>query len=219
LGWSEYFRGRSSSFFSSILFLSKDDDNQDVVLEIGQIKAENTYLRKEMAYFRELLHQQSLVIQQWMDFEKDKEGVSSYERLKNEGQVQLQLVSAKVIYRDPASWSSVLWVDVGENSDPSKGKVVAEDSPVLVDGAVVGVVDLVENECARVRLLTDSSLVPSVRVSRVIQQNLLLKRHVDILREAIVNRTDLLDEEERGSFHNSLHFLSERLVENKKDSY
>lgn len=77
-------------------------------------------------------------------------------------------VVARVIYRDPSSWSSALWVDVGKAR-------VQKNSPVLVGKSVVGVVDHVGKRYARVRLITDSALQPAVRVFRA-QENDLSKK-------------------------------------------
>ncbi len=74
---------------------------------------------------------------------------------------------AQVIYRDPSSWSSVLWVNVGEFNNRALGKiVVAKNSPVLAEGALVGVVEYVGEKQSRIRLITDSVLCPSVRALR-----------------------------------------------------
>ncbi|HSX10517.1 MAG TPA: rod shape-determining protein MreC [Chlamydiales bacterium] len=82
-------------------------------------------------------------------------------------QKQLFSVPAQVIYRDPSSWSSSLWVNVGEEDNQELGQqVVAKNSPVIAEGALVGVVDYVGKKQARVRLITDSGLSPSVRAVR-----------------------------------------------------
>lgn len=89
-----------------------------------------------------------------------------YERVSAEVRSQLkdnaQYVTAQVIYRDPSSWSSSLWVNVGE----ATSAIVMKNSPVIADGALVGVVDYVGKKQARIRLITDSGLSPSVRVRR-----------------------------------------------------
>lgn len=80
---------------------------------------------------------------------------------------ELMSVPAQVIYRDPSSWSSSLWVGVGEEDNVALGQeIIAKNSPVLSHGALVGVVDYVGKKQARVRLITDSGLSPSVRAVR-----------------------------------------------------
>jgi len=65
----------------------------------------------------------------------------------------------EVICREPASWSSTLWINLGE------GEIEA-NSPVLKGDNLIGLVEVVGKHKSRVRLLTDSMLVPSVRVAR-----------------------------------------------------
>ena len=55
----------------------------------------------------------------------------------------------RVIFRDPSSWSSALWIDLCEG-------MVELKSPVLSRGNVVGFIDLVDAKRSRVRLITDS---------------------------------------------------------------
>ncbi|MBS0622358.1 MAG: hypothetical protein JSR80_05320 [Verrucomicrobia bacterium] len=69
-------------------------------------------------------------------------------------------IAAPVIYRNPAAWNSSLWVGVGAREG------VEIDSPVVKGDAIVGVVDAVEERTARIRLISDSALCPSVRVER-----------------------------------------------------
>ena len=70
------------------------------------------------------------------------------------------LLFAKVIFREPNSWSSVFWINAGKNKD------LEEKSPVLIGKALIGMIDYVGNKKSRVRLLTDSSLPISVRAKR-----------------------------------------------------
>lgn len=81
--------------------------------------------------------------------------------------LQMQAVPAKVIFREPISWSSSLWLGVGHRDNEALGmEIVAIDSPVVVGSALVGVVEQVERTKCRVRLITDSGLVPAVRALR-----------------------------------------------------
>lgn len=66
---------------------------------------------------------------------------------------------AKVIYRTPSLWNSVLWIDRGVGD-------VELHSPVMKGSSLIGVVDYVGKRQSRVRLITDSSLSVAVRVSR-----------------------------------------------------
>jgi len=66
---------------------------------------------------------------------------------------------AEVIYREAANWNATVWINLGE-------KEVAVNSPVLKGENLIGLVEYVGKHRSRVRLLTDSSLIPSVRVAR-----------------------------------------------------
>lgn len=82
-------------------------------------------------------------------------------------EAELIAMPCSVVYRSPSSWSSSLWVNIGEETNASIGaKVVAKNSPVLSGTAVVGVIDFVGKRQSRVRLVTDEHLCPSVRVAR-----------------------------------------------------
>ncbi|MCH9608453.1 MAG: hypothetical protein S4CHLAM45_10280 [Chlamydiales bacterium] len=83
------------------------------------------------------------------------------------------VLSARVIYRDPALWMSAFWVDIGEEAG------VKKNSPVVSGRAVVGVVDYVGKEQSRIRLITDMALKPSVRVARGLPQNAAFVQHID----------------------------------------
>lgn len=78
-----------------------------------------------------------------------------------------QSIVANVIFRETASWSSSLWINVGENTNQQLGReIIAKNSPVVIGTSIVGVVEYVGKYRSRVRLITDGSVVPSVRVIR-----------------------------------------------------
>ncbi len=87
-------------------------------------------------------------------------------------QSELVAMPCSVIYRDPSSWSSSLWVNIGEEDNQVLGRqVIAKNSPVLSGSALVGVIDHVGKKQSRVRLITDANLCPSVRAARGFFQN------------------------------------------------
>ena len=77
------------------------------------------------------------------------------------------LLAARVVFRDPNLWTSALWINVGQrdNADP-ENPVVAVHSPVVLGHSLVGVIDQVGEKQSRVRLISGSSVSPSVRVYR-----------------------------------------------------
>jgi len=104
----------------------------------------------------------------------------------------LVAVPAKVIFREPTTWSSSIWLNVGEKDNKElKQKIIAVNSPVVLGKNVVGVVEEVGKSRCRVRLLTDPSLTPSVRVVRGSEQNRVLLKALDTLEEIIEGREDL----------------------------
>lgn len=134
---------------------------------------------------------------------------------------QISSLPAQVIYRDPSSWSSSLWVNVGEENNQALGRtIVAKNSPVLADGALVGVVDYVGKKQARIRLITDSGLSPSVRVCRGFTQNRELANQLQTLLNQLEKRTDLFaTETERDRLLNELKSLKERTGTQWEDGY
>ncbi len=101
--------------------------------ELKRLKAENLILKKQIesyAEVRELLGSDS------------------------------KLLPAKVIFREPDSWSSVLWINVG-----TKNKV-AIGSPVMLGPSIIGMIEQVGEKTSKVRLITDPNLTPSVRALR-----------------------------------------------------
>lgn len=101
-------------------------------------------------------------------------------------------LAAQVLFRDPSSWSSSFWIDIGEENNPKGQKILMKNSPVLYGKGVVGVVDFVGKRQSRVRLITDSGLKISVRAARGSFQNLYLSSHIEAILQAIEVRPDLL---------------------------
>lgn len=101
-------------------------------------------------------------------------------------------IAASVIYRDPSSWTSFFWVDIGEEfNQKHKKKIIEKNCPVVVGKAVVGLVDFVGKKHAKIRLITDLGCKPSVRVARGKLQDVLLIDHIDAILAAINPRSDL----------------------------
>jgi rod shape-determining protein MreC len=126
---------------------------------------------------------------------------------------QLKGIPAEVIYRDPSSWSSSLWVGVGEEDNQNLGtSVVARNSPVVKGGSLVGVVEYVGKRQSRVRLITDSGLTPAVRVVRRGQPNEIILL-IDALSEKL--------KEKEGTFNwiDQLQALKEKMEADDGEIY
>ncbi|MGB7978154.1 MAG: rod shape-determining protein MreC [Chlamydiales bacterium] len=134
---------------------------------------------------------------------------------------EFSAVPAQVTYRDPSLWSSSLWVNVGEESHRVSGKkIIGKNSPVLADGALVGVVEYVGERQSRIRLITDSGLSPSVRVNRGGLQNRELASRIDALLKLIEKRGELFDTpQEKDRFLEQLDFLKKRAGADWEEGY
>ncbi len=93
-------------------------------------------------------------------------------------------VVGQVIFRETASWSSSFWINLGEKTNLVLGKtVIAKNSPVVVGTSLLGIVEYVGEHRSRVRLITDASVVPSVRILRGSEQTQLVAEQTKKLLE------------------------------------
>ena len=122
--------------YVSTPFAKRSFENRGNELASLELENRNLRLQIDQAY-------------EWLLFDKklndsefsQKRGAYVKTHLKE----QLLSIPAQVIYRDPSLWSSSLWVNVGENTNWAlKKKIVMKNSPVLADGAIVGVLCLDE---------------------------------------------------------------------------
>ncbi len=142
------------------------EENRRLVLE-------NQHYREELERFGQLLLQEQYIeyhlsrLREVAGQKMGEDGVRHYQELSQLLQYQLQAIPATVIAREPATWSSVLWLNAGTaDNERLEREVVAVNSPILVGSSLVGIVDEVHRRRCRVRLLTDSRVHPSVRSSR-----------------------------------------------------
>lgn len=190
--------------------------------DLVAIQLENQNLRAKISHaydcflFNQRMEDQFEFLKGARDFSK-KRMVHLRDRLQD----QLLSLPAEVTYRDPSSWSSSIWVNVGEDDNHAIGRtIVAKNSPVLADGAIVGVVDYVGKKQARIRLITDSGLSPSVRVCRGASQNREIARQIEGLLGQVEKRADLFTTDaERGEFISKLRDLKGRCGTNWDDGY
>ncbi len=133
--------------------------------------------------------------------------------------LQLQSIPAKIIFRDPLSSNHFVWINVGERENESLGKrIIAVDSPVVVGDALVGVVEAVEKNRSKVRLITDSGLGISVRTARGFSQCHVLQRMIDALFPICKEKEDLFSSpEEKKLFLQMLLRVRERSLQEKRE--
>lgn len=196
---------RAKIFFLSIFSFGQA---QETSLELERLQQENQALRLQIETVREwLLSEEQLQVglEQFKLLGKHDEGDLIWKEFFQRRQqevarnldLRIQSLPARVIFRDPASWSSSLWLNVGKRNNEALGRtVVAKNSPVLVGTSLVGIVELVEETKCRIRLITDSGLVPSVRAVRGGAQNNHLLEHLEALLLSLQLRDDLFGSKE-----------------------
>ncbi len=159
--------------FEDLFALSSLDHK---ALEISELRAENVHLKTQIeaatAYLLSADHIES-IYKKCTRYENEnaEEFSSFYTRRLDEmvsflKQTKWQ-VPCNVIYKDPANWSSAIWVDVGSRENKIyKKEIIAVNSPVIFGNQLVGVVEKVERTKSLVRLITDSKVNPAVRCVR-----------------------------------------------------
>ncbi|MDE3045045.1 MAG: hypothetical protein KGJ02_00145 [Verrucomicrobiota bacterium] len=140
--------------------------------EVNSLQLENHQLRSQLD-----------LVYEWLSSEKRlRDQIDVFRELKGEPKefierrtkemkalLQKQAMAAfgRIIYRDPNSWSSSCWIDVGEEDNEALGQpIVAKNSPVVAGASLVGIVEYVGKRHSRVRLITDSGLKIAVRAVR-----------------------------------------------------
>lgn len=200
--------------------------------EVEQLTLENLAMKNQIEHLRSYLLFEDRLEDQWQRFKEvsnreEKELFwKEFFRRRSEClcenlQMQYQSQSAKVIFREPASWSSSLWLNVGEKDNEALGKtIVAKNSPVVIGNIIVGLVEYVAEQKCRVRLITDSGLVCSVRAVRGGEQDRALLQHIDALISYIAVREDLWNNgEEAKNGTQILTQLKNRLNPHLRDEY
>ncbi|MCH9617542.1 MAG: hypothetical protein SP4CHLAM5_06670 [Chlamydiia bacterium] len=180
------------------LFAAKTID--PIALEISELKAENLQLKSQLnevqGYLLSVDHIED-IYKKCVKYETASDSLFSsfYQRRLNHlidflSSSRWQ-ITANVIYREPANWSSALWVDVGLSDNKKLGKeVVAINSPVIFGDHLIGVIEKVEKNKSLVRLITDSRVAPSVRCVRGYEQHALIRNHLERVKELLALQSD-----------------------------
>jgi rod shape-determining protein MreC len=201
-------------------------------LEIDRLRQENKILLSQLTNIREWLLLDERIDEQMQRLNsitktdrEDHQWKEFFNRrhhyLAQMLDLELQAIPAKIVFREPASWGSSVWLNVGEKDNLAIGrKVIAKNSPVLVGTSIIGVVEHVGAKQCRVRLISDSGLVPSVRAIRGKEQNRYLLEYLDSLLLGLGLRDDLFaTKEEAKVVLDSLHFLKEQLKKSSEDQF
>ena len=120
------------------------------------------------------------------------------EEMKSLLQKQTMGAYGRIVYRDPGSWNSSCWIDVGEENNLSLGKtIIAKNSPVVSGSSLIGVVEYVGKKQSRVRFITDSGLKTAVRAVRgsILDRQIASLTHnlIECLKKRPESRSDLVD--------------------------
>lgn len=145
-----------------------------------QLVLENKRLRGEIQEIREMVRREIALLEEMKSQQGDHPAEISLNEVadtikkrywhKFNQLLQLKAIPAQIIFRSAAFWDACCWINVGSDTNTVLGMpVIAKDSPVVVGDTIIGVVDEVGAKQARVRLITDSGLVPSVRVLRKLE--------------------------------------------------
>lgn len=204
--------------------LFQDRRSADSGKEIARLQWENQNLRARIESAQDWIHFEAQIGDQ-LEVLKAVPKNEFFKRRAAQlrGKLESQLLSfpAEVIYRDPSSWSSSLWVYAGEEDNRALGrKVISKNSPVVSGCALVGVVDYVGEKQSRVRLITDSGLSPAVRAVRGGMQNRELGLILNGLLSRLEAREDLFaSSEERQALLTRLDGLKMKLDPALEESY
>ncbi|MBS0624711.1 MAG: hypothetical protein JSS32_01520 [Verrucomicrobia bacterium] len=180
----------------------------------SQLEAQNDWRTWHNHIEEELLN-----LKQWKKDSNEEFFYRRFEEMNELIQRQYFAVLAPVIYRDPSSWSSSLWIQVGEKDNQILGRtVVGKNSPVVLGSSLVGVVEFVGAKQSRVRLITDSGLILSVRAARGKMQDSEISALARALQDRISPRFDLsMSFEEKDQILSALSHLQSSL--GKEDGY
>ncbi len=157
----------------------------------------------------------------WLEQEEHLESITENERLSDERvgavkaalQQQSQFLPARVVFREPASWSSFVWIDIGSCENKRIGfDLVAENSPVISGSALIGLVEYVGHNRSKVRLITDRLLTPAVTITNHQAQHRFLLDHIDPLVRLLPLQQHLFQNDDCAASVQVLNRIQEQIV-------
>jgi len=213
------------------------------LVSINETKANETFEMQKLLLENIFLKNQIEGLQQWLFFEnRIEDEMDRYKSLKERPMEdfllkeffqrraeeikeivkdEYQALLGKVIFRDPSSWSSSIWINIGEkNNEELSRLVISKNSPVILGQNLIGIVEYVGYFNSRIRLITDAGLVPAVRAARGNLQDTLLLNTIRCLKDHVFLREHLFSSsEEKENFLNILYQMTKKLSEDKEEKY
>lgn len=203
--------------------------NREKEVELQRLKLENKLLQSQIAGSYEWLLFQKKLAEELENlkilFQEKRETNAFFERrtreVKNILQSQLQAIPAKVVFRDSLSWGSSLWINVGSQNNENLGRVIiAKNSPVVFGDKLVGVVEHVGENFSEVRLISDSSLVTSVRAVRGGSQNRSILEELNVLEAELKWRDELFESlNDKITFFQTISKLKNGVIKKREGVY
>ncbi len=146
---------------SKVFVHTSTSDIEELQAELLLLKNQNSILRRRLLSEERISVRIKRVKELIALDEKKISGFYSRRKKAAEESLERELSFrfAEVVYREVANWNATVWINLGE-------KEIELNSPVLKGENLIGLVEYVGKHRSRVRLLTDSSLTPSVRVAR-----------------------------------------------------
>lgn len=208
---------------SPLTHLSIEEDKQ-------RLQLENQLLEIEVAYLQEQLHEQlqlSSQIAQIAPFmpEEIKILAGEYQKALQSTfktmQRRIHAVPARVIFRSLDTWNSFIWINIGASTNQTlQTTVIAQNSPVVMGKAIVGIIDYVGEQQSRVRLISDNHLTPSVRALRGGEQDFLMSEQIEGILHQMRHKKNLpISSEDQTRLSQLLQQLKQNLQPFKKTWY
>jgi hypothetical protein len=107
-------------------------------------------------------------------------------------------IVSNVVYQANTPWGNTVWIDVGRESE-GLAFPIQKNCPVVVQDMLIGIVDYVGAKASLVRLISDPSIRPAVRVVRGKSQTRDLIRASMRIQKALAANPSLLPKPELSS--------------------
>jgi cell shape-determining protein MreC len=122
----------------------------EVSKELDQLRLQNQNLQTQLEMVRAHLTSEEVIREKVSLLQKADSSSKFFHKKIGELfrfiDLQSDAVMGKVIFREPASWSSSFWINVGEQTNTALGKqVIGKNSPVVVGTNIVGVIECVSS--------------------------------------------------------------------------